>query len=106
MYATKKEIAQQFQYLTIKQTRTAIEKLIENDFIKLGRFNRHKYDRTSWYGLTEKGESYCPGGQKPVALPANDSDDKVVPIPDVNKYSEKEGVRDKYAKLAQFYGVS
>lgn len=106
MYATQKEIAEQFQYLTIKQTRTAIEKLIENDFIKLGCFNRHKYDRTSWYGLTEKGESFCPQGLKVVPSGANGDGEKDAPIPDLKKDFEKEDLKEKYAQLASFYGVS
>ena len=106
MYATQKEIACQFQYLTIKQTRTAIEKLIENDYIRLGSFNRHKYDRTSWYGLTEKGKSFCPQGLKLVPSGANGSDGKGATIPDLKKDFEKEDLKEKYAQLASFYGVS
>ncbi len=106
MYATQKEIACQFQYLTIKQTRTAIEKLIENDFIKLGCFNRHKYDRTSWYGLTEKGMSFGPQGLKVVPSGANGSDESGATIPDIKKDFEKEDLNEKYARLASFYGVS
>ena len=106
MYATQKEIACQFQYLTIKQTRTAIEKLIENDYIRLGSFNRHKYDRTSWYGLTEKGKSFCPQGLKLVPSGANGSDGEGATIPDLKKDFEKKDLNEKYAQLASFYGIS
>ena len=92
--------------MTIKQTRTAIEKLIENDFIKLGCFNRHKYDRTSWYGLTPKGMSFCPKGLSVVPSGANGNDEKGATIPDLKKDFEKEELKDKYAQLASFYGVS
>lgn len=55
-YGTHKDLAAQFDYLSEKQVRTALNKLIVNEYIQAGRFNKHKYDRTNWYTLTEKGE--------------------------------------------------
>jgi DNA-binding PadR family transcriptional regulator len=59
MYATQKDIAAQFEYLSVKQTRTALERLVEHGYLQTGRHNKHGYDRTSWYALTDKGASYC-----------------------------------------------
>jgi DNA-binding PadR family transcriptional regulator len=59
-YGTHNEIAAQFEYLSPKQVRTALDKLVTAGYIRVGRYNKHKYDRTSWYTLTDKGESIFP----------------------------------------------
>lgn len=71
MYATQKELSEQFDYLSIKQVRTALEKLEEHGFIMTGSFNRHSYDRTTWYSITDKAESICPKGEKELPSGAN-----------------------------------
>lgn len=43
MYSTQKEIADNFSYLSVKQVRTAIERLVEGGYIATGCFNKHKY---------------------------------------------------------------
>ena len=63
MYSSINDLAENFEYLTIKQTRTAIDKLLEAGYIIQGCFNRHGYDRTRWYALGEKGESIFHSGQ-------------------------------------------
>lgn len=80
MFATQTEIASWFEYLTIKQTRTAIEKLTEAGFIQKGRFNKKGYDRTGWYALTEKGESVRREWQKEEAKRAKAKGKKGAPI--------------------------
>lgn len=45
-----------FPYLSERQINTAFEKLIENDLIKTGNYNKIAYDRTLWYALTQKGK--------------------------------------------------
>lgn len=53
MYQTQKELSEQFEYLTVKQVRTALAKLVEAGFIIKGNFNRHGYDRTVWYSVAD-----------------------------------------------------
>lgn len=84
-YNTQAEIAEQFEYLSEKQCRTAIDKLIEGEYIKTGNFNRHKYDRTRWFCLTEKGQSISQKSKKVLPLRANGADKEGEPIPDINK---------------------
>lgn len=43
-----------FDYLTDKQIRYNVEKLVKGGYIKKGNYNKKKYDRTSWYALTNK----------------------------------------------------
>ena len=78
MYATQKELSEQFDYLSIKQVRTALEKLEEHEYIKTGSFNRHGYDRTTWYTITEKAESICPKGEEHLPSEANDEPKKAI----------------------------
>lgn len=49
-----------FPYLSEKQIRTALEKLVNAELIIKGNFNDDRYDRTCWYAL---GNSNCPNGQ-------------------------------------------
>lgn len=56
MYSTQKELSEQFEYLSVKQVRTALEKLETAGYIIKGNFNRSGYDRTAWYTITEKGQ--------------------------------------------------
>ena len=51
-YTTIKELSEWFDYLTEKQVRTAIEKLVEKGVLVKGNYNVTKYDRTSWYAFT------------------------------------------------------
>lgn len=44
--------AKLFPYLTLKQIRTAIERLLDNGLILKGNYNEDRYDRTAWYALT------------------------------------------------------
>ena len=83
MYSTQKDMAAQFDYLTIKQTRTALEKLERSGYIKTGRFNRHGYDRTSWFCLTEKGETICQSGKNDLPKRAKGIDREGATIPDI-----------------------
>ena len=83
MYATQKDIAAQFDHLSPKQTRTAIERLVSAGYVETGRHNRHGYDRISWYRLTEKGESVCLPGRKAKPARAVSFARKGEPIPDI-----------------------
>ncbi|WP_417258625.1 hypothetical protein [Celeribacter sp.] len=49
-----------FPYLSEKQIRTALEKLVCAGLIIKGNFSDDRYDRTCWYAL---GNSICPKGQ-------------------------------------------
>lgn len=83
MFSSQKDIAQQFEYLSVKQIRLAIEKLIIAEYIKVDCFNRHKYDRTQWYALTEKGNAISRSGCSDSPKRAEGSVTKVEPIQDI-----------------------
>lgn len=106
MYATQKDIAAQFEYLSIKQTRTALEKLAEYDYIKTGVFNRHGYDRTRWYALTEKGETMLLAGKTDLPSKAKEKVKKGTTIPDNKKiYKIKNIDPDRIANIRRLCGI-
>ncbi len=105
-YSTQKEIAEQFEYLTLKQTRTALEKLVESGYLEKGNFNRHKYDKTCWYSLALKGIAKChrerlEGSKKdsPNALEGE-------PIPFNNKVKIQSISTDRIEHIRRICGIS
>lgn len=88
-YNSMKAFEQQFPYLTVKQIRTGIDKLMERGFIVKGNYNKSAYDRTSWYSITEEGYSVLnrevsfQKGQMHLPKKANGVAQKGKPIPDI-----------------------
>lgn len=84
-----------FPYFTTKQLRTILDKMKEQNIIKVGNYNAQKYDRTLWYAfveepeelkrivpdITEKGKSIFPNGQMEVPKEANGFSQTGLPIP-------------------------
>lgn len=52
-YNSISAFAEEFIYLSEKQIRNIIDKLIENNLVITGNYNKIAYDRTKWYSLTE-----------------------------------------------------
>lgn len=93
MYTTQKELSEQFEYLSVKQVRTALEKLENAGYIVKGNFNRSAYDRTTWYSLTEKGNQ---PEETPEAVPETETPEKAPEKPlqtpktaDIRKYPNR-----------------
>lgn len=87
-YNSIRAFTELFPYLTEKQVRTAIQKLVDTGYIKEGCYNKMKYDRTRWYAYGERGKEFkalqsqiLPKGQMEVPEKANGSDQKGEPIP-------------------------
>jgi hypothetical protein len=91
-YDTITSIQQRHPYLSAKQVRTAIDKLIEVGVLAKGNFNPNTHDRTSWYCILDENitlalmgkaesksanatalqeNSICPTGQMEVPQGAN-----------------------------------
>lgn len=104
-------LQQIFPYMTEKQLRTAIDKLVENDLIEKGNYNEKQYDRTLWYTLTEKGLSIAHIGRIHLPKKANPSALKGQPIPDINPVIETDtitspaddGDKDGFAEFWELY---
>lgn len=118
-FVTYRELQEKFPYMTIKQVRNAVEKLIESGLILTGCFNARGYDRTTWYtvsdrgaaicndeqshlpsvanGFAEKGKSMCPKGQMDVPSVANGCAQNGTPIPDNYTDNNSDNDTDKNA---------
>lgn len=55
-YGSVKFWSEQFWFLTEKQIRTGLEKLVHDGYLVSGNYNKSAYDRTTWYALGPKGE--------------------------------------------------
>ena len=83
-FNSKRAYGELFPYMSAKQIRTAIEKLVEDGVLVTGNYNKLAYDRTAWYSLTEKGKSICRIGQMEHPKMANGLSPEGKPIPDIN----------------------
>lgn len=61
---------EQFPYLTAKQIRTALDKLVGSGLILKGSFAEDRFKRANWYAL---GEAICPNGQMQLPEAADDT---------------------------------
>jgi hypothetical protein len=73
-YNSVKAFSTLFPYLTEKQIRTSLDKLVEVGAIVVGNYNKSAYDRTKWFRL---------GGQIDLPCGANGNASEGQPIPDV-----------------------
>lgn len=81
-----------FPYLSKSQIDTAIKKLIENDLIIKGNYNKSSYDRTAWYALTEKGLSIFQKSEMDLRKIGNGFSENRKPIPYINTDIETDSI--------------
>lgn len=72
----------QFSYLSEKQIRTCLNKLIEHGFIAEGNFNKERRDRTKWY-CDLRVKCILPNGQMQVTKRADPTSHLVTPLPNI-----------------------
>lgn len=83
-YNSKKAFAELFPYMTARQIDYALQKLIEEDIVITGNYNKVAYDRTLWYAITKKGYSILQNCEMEETKLVNGRNDIVQPIPDSN----------------------
>jgi hypothetical protein len=83
-YNSKKAFSELFPYLTERQVRTALERLITEGILITGEFNEQAFDHTTWYAITEKGYSILQKSPFDLTLKSNRTDLDVRAIPDIN----------------------
>lgn len=59
-YQTLKDFQNYFDFWSVKNIRTIIKHCQQLGLIAIGNFNKHKYDKTCWYTLTDKALEYYP----------------------------------------------
>lgn len=83
-YNSNKAFEKLFPYLSAKQIRSTIDKLIEHGLIITGNYNKSAYDRTLWYAITEKGKTILQNGKIHLPPRANGTAPQGEPIPNIN----------------------
>lgn len=56
-YNSRKAFAQLFPYISSSSIERALNHLVDAGILAKGNYNKDKMNRTSWYAMTEKGES-------------------------------------------------
>ena len=105
MYSTQAELAEQFEYLTVRQMQTALKKLIDGRYLRTGCFNRHGYDRTTWYGLDAEGERITQKCVKEETEGAKGTVENVATIPYIKKTIINEEYKQRIRALAENCGA-
>lgn len=84
-YNSKRAFSELFPYLTERQVKTALEKLVDDGILITGNFNQKSFDRTLWYSITDKGYLLL-GLESPMhqTKMSNASDKNVQAIPYIN----------------------
>lgn len=87
-YNSLKALEEIFPYLTKRQIEYNLNKMIEDNIIVKGNFNKNQYDRTNWYTLTDYGKSISHYCEMESTIMGNGIHSSVKPIP-VNKTINK-----------------
>lgn len=81
-YNSVRAFKELFPYMSAKSVRTAIKKLVDEGLLLTGNFNASAYDRTTWYAVTEKGNSILQNRDFHLPERQNGFTEKGEPIPD------------------------
>lgn len=89
-YNSKKAFAELFPYMTARQIEYALQKLIDDDLIITGNYNKLAYDRTLWYAITKKGYSILQNCEMETTKNGDGIPENVEPIPNINTGSKQQ----------------
>lgn len=93
-YMSRRGYCRYFPYLTERQIEYALRKLVDEEYLITGNYNKSAYDRTLWYRITDKGYSILQNCEMETAILSNENNKNVKPIPINNQYNntDKENV--------------
>lgn len=80
-YNSRKAFHELFPYMSEKQIKAALDKLIENGLITTGTYNEEAWDRTLWYAVTKKGDCIFRNGNMEMPERSNADAQMGTPIP-------------------------
>lgn len=88
-YNSRRALTELFPYLSERQIKTAIDKLVDDGMLVTGCYNRDPRDRSLWYAVTEKG--WCKVQNRIVHYTemSNAQGEDVTPLPDSKPISVK-----------------
>lgn len=81
-YNSTRAFNELFPYVSQRQIQCALKRLIENEILQTGNYNKVAYDRTLWYAFTEKGKCIMQKCKMEDTKMLNGNSDNVKPIPD------------------------
>lgn len=90
MFQSIPDMAKHFNYLSEKQIRDALKKLVTCGLLVKGNYNKHGYDKTAWYALETAETLIRPTGRMDATSASDGCDDEGAPIPDNNKDNKKD----------------
>lgn len=96
-YNSASAYEKQFPYLTERQIRTCLKKLIEHEFISEGNFNKEGRDRTKWY-CDLRVLAILPKCNMHVTKMSEPSDQMVTPLPD-----KKPNIKQDICSFEEFW---
>lgn len=117
-YNTHAGMQKQFTYLTVRQIRTALEKLLKSKAIVSGNYNKFKNDRTLWYAInpdfhmtlksnvTNDTEVISTNDTEVTALPIETSKDTVKTIISQKQSIPYEEILKLYNDFAKQHGIT
>lgn len=104
-YNSTRAFAELFPYVSQRQIQTALKRLIDNDILLVGNYNKYTYDRTLWYAFSDKGKSIMQKCKMDYANLSNGLCENVNPIPnnntDNNTNNIKESTKEKRPTLEE-----
>ena len=105
-YNSRKAFRELFPYMSEKQIKAALDKLIENGLITTGTYNEDARNRTLWYAVTKKGNCIFQNGNMEMSEKANANAEKDAPLPyikqtDINTDRNKEAEEESAGACEQ-----
>lgn len=100
-YNSRKAFAELFPYLSERQIKTALDKLVENGLIAVGCFNDDNRDRTLWYAVTKVGYCILQNRDLHIAEMSNANDGNVRPLPDNKPQMENPDINEGEARAQE-----
>lgn len=102
-YNSKKAFSDLFPYMTERQIDYTLKKLIDEEIIITGNYNKMAYDRTLWYAITKKGYSILQNCEMEETKMLNGNNENVEPIPYIN--TNKKPNKKQYIYYGEYQNV-
>ena len=83
-YNSRSAFNELFPYLSERQIKTAIDKLVKDGVVEIGCYNKDARDRTMWYTVTKKGACILQKCDLQTTEMSDANDGIVRPLPDIN----------------------
>ncbi|MCP3678935.1 MAG: hypothetical protein GY782_01005, partial [Gammaproteobacteria bacterium] len=101
-YNSAEAFTELFPYWTRRQIEHTLKKMHDKGLILKGCYNKMKYDRTTWYALTETSKSLYDICEINATKDGNQDTDYVEPIPDINT-NIKPDINTKKKKVVKLF---